>query len=107
MGLNCLSTGRHLIDNRDVQISIERQRQRSWNRGRRHDEDIRGWRDNGALFLGSICCLCLVTERCALHHTEPVLLVDDNESKFVKIDAFLYQCLRPNDEVCGAISDCC
>ena len=101
-----MSTRRHLIDNRDVQIPIERQRQCSWNRGRGHDEYVRYWRGRGTLLLRPICRLCFVTERRALHHTEPVLFVNDNEPESVKIDTLLYQRLCSNDEICGAIGNC-
>ena len=74
---NRLATGRQLVQNRNIQIAIKRQRQGARNRRCGHYENM------GAL--------PLFRQRLSLKNAEAVLLVNDNESEFGEIHAFLNQ----------------
>ena len=103
VGFDLLSAGREFVYYRDVQVSVERECEGSGDRGCGHHEDV-------GCGLRCVCCLCFLSESCALHHPESVLLIYDNESEFSEVHALLYECLCADDEVGGAVCDggeCC
>ena len=66
-GIHLLAAGRQLVENGDVQIAVDDERERARYRRRGHDEHMR--------------LLPLADERRALADTEAVLLVGDDEGK--------------------------
>ena len=80
-----------MLDARDIQIAVDRQRHRPRDRRRRHDEDI--GHDTTLFFeCGALC------------HTEAMLLIRHHESEAVKRHPLLNQRVRSDDDVdlmCG------
>ena len=83
---NFLSAGRKLIQHRDLQISIDHQRQRARNRRGGHDQQVR--------------MIPLCRERRPLCDTEPVLLICDNQSQPAELHIIAEQRLCPNEHLC-------
>ena len=75
-----------MLDARDIQIAVDRQRHRPRDRRRRHDEDI--GHDTTLFF-----------ECRALCHTEAMLLIRHHESEAVKCHPLLNQRVRSDDDV--------
>ena len=80
-----------MLDARDIQIAVDRQRHRPRDWRRRHDEDI--GHDTTLFFeCGALC------------HTEAMLLIRHHESEAVKRHPFLNERVRSDDDVdlmCG------
>ena len=83
--LDRLAARRHLVDDRHVEVAVDREGERARDWRRRHDEHVR--------------VATLFPQRRPLHHAEPVLLVDDREAEAVEIDALLDHRVRPDDDV--------
>jgi len=75
---------RHFIDHRDIQIAVYGHRQGSRNRGCRHDQHV------SVDALGSQCR--------SLNNAETVLLVNDNQPQFMKINTFLNQSVSADND---------
>ena len=77
---------RKLINNGNIEIPIQDDRQCPWNRGSTHDQHVGH--------------LSLISEHLPLGNTEPVLLVRDDERKVVINDLLLDQGVGAYDHVC-------
>ena len=84
-GVHLLPPGRQLVDHGDVQIAIEKQRQRARNRRGRHNQKMR--------------LLTLAQQGGALRHAEAVLLVGDHQSEPFEHRRLAEQGVRPDDQV--------
>ncbi len=79
------ASGRHLVDHRNVQIAIERQRERARNRRGGHDQHV----GRAAFF----------DQPFALQHAEAVLLVHDHQAQARECDRIFEQRVRPDDQL--------
>ena len=77
-------SGRHVMNDRHVEIAIHRERERARDRRRRHDEHV-GMQP-------------LRPQRRALHHAESMLLVDDHEAELFEADIALHERMRAHHE---------
>ena len=84
-GFDRLPSRRELVEHRNVEVAVVRERQRPRDRRRRHDEDVR--RD------------ALLLEGDALVNTETVLLVHHGERQVAEGDAFLHQRVGSHHDV--------
>ena len=84
-----LASRRQLVHHRDVEVAVERQRQRARDRRRGHHQHVRRVRRLRAL----------LAERRALHDAEAVLLVDDGDAEVVEAHAALDERVRAADHV--------
>src|SRR5918992_1692711 len=87
-GLDRLPSRRQFVYQGDLEVAVECEGEGPWYRGGSHDEGIRG-----GPFLA---------EHRPLADAEAVLLVHDDEREVVEIYAFLYEGVRPDDDVCLA-----
>src|SRR2546426_413307 len=78
------SPRRHLVKDRDVEITEECQPEGARNRRGGHRQKVRG-------------ALTLLPDRQALTNTETVLLVDDSQREVLELDALLDERVRPNE----------
>src|SRR5687767_11369982 len=76
---------RQLVDHRNVEITVDRHRERAWNRRRGHDEHVR--------------IEAARAQFGALHDAETMLFVDDYETEVCKRDAFLHERVRADARV--------
>src|SRR5215218_1204702 len=83
--LDRLPSRRQFVYKGDLEVAVECEGEGPWYRGGRHDEGVRG-----GPFL---------TEHRPLSDAEAVLLVHDDEREIVEIHAFLYEGVRPYDDV--------
>src|SRR5215217_4623772 len=84
-GLDRLPSRWQFVYKGDLEVAVECEGEGPWYRGCRHDEGVRG-----GPFL---------TEHRPLADAEAVLLVYDDEREVVEIHAFLYEGVRPYDDV--------
>lgn len=82
---------RHLIDDGDIQIAVEREAQGARDGGGGHDEEMR--------------ILALAHERFALGHTELVLLVNDHEPDHLQAEGVLHQGMGADDEARAVVRE--
>ena len=76
---------RKIADGRHVEVAVDGQRERPRNRGRGHDEHVG---------MEPFC-----TQRCALQHTKPVLLVDHHQPQRLEPHVALHQRVRADDQM--------
>src|SRR2546426_9182886 len=74
---------RQLVEDRDVEVAVERQGERSRDRRGRHHEEVG--------------VLALAAEPGALLDAEPVLLVHDGEAEAAELHTFLHERVRADD----------
>ncbi len=86
------AAGRQLVENAQVQVAVERKRERARDGRRGHDEDV----GLGAVFFH---------QAEALEDAEAVLLIDDDEAEIGELDFLLDESVRADDEVRLALSD--
>ena len=79
-------SARHLVEHRDVEVSVQRDRERPRDRRGGHDEEVRGDPSFPA-------------EGGTLENPEPVLLVDHSQRQVAERDALLDQGMRSHDDV--------
>ena len=79
-----LPAGRKFIDHRDIEVAVNRHRERARDRRRGHDEHVR--------------CDAFPRQFEALHHAESMLLVDDHEAEFGELDVLFNQRMRPDGD---------
>ena len=85
-GLDRHAPWRQMLDARDVEIAVDRQGHRAWNRRRRHDEHV--GREVNALF-----------ERRSLFDAEAMLLVRHDEAERGEGDRLLNQGMRADHDI--------
>ena len=90
-GIDLLPPGRQLVNNREVEVSVENQRQRARDRRRAHDEHV------GVVAFGA--------QRRALLDAEALLLVADDKPKRGKIDALRQHRVRSDDHLRRSVCD--
>ena len=83
MRCNGLSSGRHIIDYRHIQIAVKNKRQSSRYRGCAHYHYIR---------IG-----CLAAEPCALINAETMLFISDDQPKPIKLNSALNESMCSRD----------
>ncbi len=83
--------GRPLIEHRNVQVAVQRERQRAGNGGGGHDQHVRA---------GSHLC-----ERQTLPHAEAVLLVHHHQTQPGELHRLLDQRMRSDHQLCLARGD--
>ena len=89
-----LPSGRHLVDDGDVEVAVQGHRQGAGDRRRGHDEDVRG---NAVRPFGP--------EAGTLVHAETVLLVDDGEAEAPEDDVVLDEGVGADDQADGAVPE--
>ena len=86
LGADRLLAGRQLVQDRDVEVAIER--------------SARASAGSGVAVVSSRCGIeALLAERRALAHAEAMLLVDDRETEPLERDGLLHQRVRPDDHL--------
>ena len=109
--------GRHFVEDADVEVAVESQRQGARDGGGGHDQDVGlaqscrallGWADEGVRpYVGvaaSVVCGFLHQLE-ALHHAEAVLFVDDDQPQFGEFDFLLDQGVGADDQLGVALGD--
>ena len=86
--LDRFAPGRELVDQRHVELAIERERETARNRCRRHDQAV-----------GKAAVAPDRGERGALQHAEAVLLVDDRKDEVAKLHVALDERVGSDDEI--------
>ncbi len=84
-GLHRGPARRHLVQNADVQVAVERHREGARNRRRGHHQDVR-------------TSVVTLEQRHALTHTEPVLLVDHHQPEGTVPNRVLDQGVRADHD---------
>ena len=82
-GFDRLATGRHLIDDADVQVAVRGHGQRPRNGRSGHHQHVRCW-------------VGLGPELAALRHAKSVLLIDNSESQTFELDAGFDEGMGPD-----------
>src|SRR5262249_59490621 len=80
-----LPTGRQFLNDRDIEIAEDSERNRARNRRRRHHQ---------VMWIGS-----KLAETGALRDAEFVLLVDDDQAELAELNVFLDKRLRTDDQI--------
>jgi len=80
-----LSSGRHLVNDRKIEVSVDGHRERARNRRCGHNQNVR--------------VVTPVYQFRALKHSEPVLFVNHHQAKPGKLHAFLYERVGADHEI--------
>ena len=78
--------GGQFVEDRNVEVAVDRNRQRAWDRGRGHHQHVRRDRPPGG-------------ERGALEHAELVLFVDDHQAEARRRMFFVQERVRADEDV--------
>ena len=85
LGRDGLSSRRHFVDHGDIQVAINRERQRARNGRSGHHQNIRG--------------VALGRQPLPLHDAEAMLFVDDREAQLLPFDILFDQSVRADADL--------